>query len=810
MFKSVYYDPFRKKMHLWHYENGKNVYSVLDHEIEYYIKDPEGKSEIKSKEGIPVIKRIAKDRNSLKLLKDAGEILYESDLKETVKFLHKRYGHQDFPVDIKQFNIYNIDIETEYPDSETINLIGLEEFNTGEIIMFGLGDYTGEDKSFYYVKCNSEQDLLEKFCKFLKFKKVSVLCGWNIEEFDIPKIQERITALNLSCSMSPIDKTKVNYDGSVEIAGIEILDCMLIYEKFTAKSQPSFSLEYIGQLEVQEGKVEYIGSINSFWKSDWNRFCVYNAQDLRLVTKIDRKKGFINLAINLCMFTRTPISNVASTIAVIEGYVLKYMHKNNMVMTDIQHNIDFEKTRSVEGGYVESCPGFYINACSIDATALYPSVIMMFNVCKEMKVLNPPEHLIPNLIKTPVKGVYYKKGAGVLSNVVNEIFTERKRLKNLMKDAKKKKDYVLAEFYNGQQLIMKTLANGVYGADLEPHFHEYDFVNGSVITAVGREAIKYVKKKFDHYIKNEFVEEHKKHFPNSTFNPDMIKNSLSILCDTDSRFFDLNYIYKSLAPEMKFLDFGLKFQETILEPYMIKIMKEFGEMYNTENKIHFKREKIISKIYVQAKKKYCCYNLANEEEIYDTPDFTVTGVETKKSDLCKFSRKSLNELLLMMFEGGPEDYPNKENMLNHIKKAKKEFMKSTHNEVCIVKGISDYDKYAVDLDKTYSNWLPKTPIYNKAAILYNQVLNDLGLTNYQFAKNGTKINYVHVKPNNKYKADVIGFIGTWPKEFDDMFVLDYEMQFEKQYLAICQRMFNILKFGEVILKQGKLAKLLVE
>ena len=194
-------------------------------------------------------------------------------------------------------------------------------------------------------------------------------------------------------------------------------------------------------LEVGEGKLEYEGTINDFWKADWNRFVDYNFQDLRLVKKIDDKKKFIKLAIDLCTHTRTPFSKISSTIAVIEGYILRHMHKNNLVMSDISHNIAFEQERSIKGGWVETEPGFYLNALSIDATALYPHIIMMFNISTETKVLNPKPEEIPNLIKTQFPGVYYRKNVkGILPIVVKKLFDDRKQLKDAGKKAKKEKE----------------------------------------------------------------------------------------------------------------------------------------------------------------------------------------------------------------------------------------------------------------------------------------------------------------------------------------------------------------------------------
>ena len=93
------------------------------------------------------------------------------------------------------------------------------------------------------------------------------------------------------------------------------------------------------------------------------------------------------------------------------------------------------------------------------------------------------------------------------------------------------------------------------------------------------------------------------------------KNLITIV-DTDSNGLSLDQLYKHLAPELSYLDFVLDFEKRVVEPFLKKIMDEYAENYNTTNMLHFKREKIIDKMYVQAKKKYATLNLANEVKTF--------------------------------------------------------------------------------------------------------------------------------------------------------------------------------------------------
>lgn len=804
-FITVYYDSWKNKMHLWELDdNGKPNHLILDHELEYYVLDKTGTSNITSEFGEPVVRKVAKNRQAIEQLKESGERVFESDIKQTVKFLQKRYEGQEIKVDIKKYNIFNVDIETEWPESETINLIGIEDYHTGEVFQLGLKPYTGENKQIKYVHCKTEAELLETFCRFLKLKNVQIVYGWNILNYDFPKIQERIDTLRLKCSMSPIGKVIRKFDDTVEIVGIEQLDSMELYKKFTFKNQPSFSLNAIGKLEVNDQKIDYEGSILSFWKSDWNAFCDYNCQDLKLVTKIEMKKKLIPLAIGMGTDSRIQFSDVVSPIAVTEGDLLKEMHENNMVMEDITHNIPFEKTRSIIGGHVESYHGFYNFQCSIDCTSMYPHNTMMYNISKETKVMNPTEDQIPFLIKSHIPGVYYKKGQGLLPKITKKSFDKRKHYKKLMFQEKSNENYDLAEYYDSQQLIQKIKINAFFGASANPHFHFYDFDNASQITAAGRDGIQYVANNINVFLKD-FHKIAKEYYPNYRQVDIKDKKIFISILDTDSVYFSLEHIYKSIGVEMSYLDFVLDFEKKILEPFLKKIMDEYAARYNTENLLHFKREKIILKSLVQAKKKYACLSIANEDEIYkDGPKLSVTGIETKKSDLCSFSRIHLNSLLELAFEG---DRPDKQKMLKFVRDNYKEFLKQPITELAIPKGIGSMEKYESDISVDNKNFVTRTPIFNRASMVYNLVIKQNNFP-YVEIKTGSKMKYIFVKPNNKYKTDVIGFIGTWPKEFDNIFKIDFDEQFDKQYLNVAQRLFDAIGLGLITLKDSKLLSLI--
>ena len=88
-----------------------------------------------------------------------------------------------------------------------------------------------------------------------------------------------------------------------------------------------------------------------------------------------------------------------------------------------------------------------------------------------------------------------------------------------------------------------------------------------------------------------------------------------------------------------------------------------------------------------------------------------------------------------------------------------------------------------------------TPIQVRGSILYNQKLNELGLTNkYSQIQSGEKIKYVYLKVPNGIDENVIGFSSVLPKEYDLHDYIDYKTQFTKSFLEPIKRITTVINW----------------
>ena len=89
-----------------------------------------------------------------------------------------------------------------------------------------------------------------------------------------------------------------------------------------------------GHKELGEGKLEYEGTINDIYKTNWNRFTEYNIQDVLLLVRLEKKLKLFSLIIEYAYDCVTTVDKVFQKVPTTEGYILKFIHGKNKLMND--------------------------------------------------------------------------------------------------------------------------------------------------------------------------------------------------------------------------------------------------------------------------------------------------------------------------------------------------------------------------------------------------------------------------------------------------------------------------------------------
>jgi DNA polymerase elongation subunit (family B) len=711
--------------------------------------------------------------------------------------------------------ILTVDIETTvdygFPDTreaqEEVLLITVRDFKTKQMTTYGCKPFLPKKSYCTYIQCKDEMDLLRRFIESFKTDGYpDIITGWNSQLFDVAYLSSRIRRVLGEKALQDLSPHGFVLESEVEFArgrtqvafnwaGISILDYMDLYKKFSFKQLESYRLDAVAKEELDKEKLKHpYNSFKEFYSNDWNLFVDYNIVDVELVDELEDKMKLIELILTMAYDAKCNYTDIYSSVRTWDCILYNALLKRDIVV----HNppgVDPEKDRQIMGAFVKDpVPGQYDWVVSFDATSLYPSIIMSWNMSPEtlvsgQKYLADDDRSIQKLIDrefdtttlheeavtmTANGQCFRKDRKGIFPELVEFYFAGRQKAKKAMLEAqsnyeKTKDPKHLGEIssLNSKQMAAKILMNSLYGAMGNIYFRYYDIRIAEGITMTGQLIIRTVAKQLNKLIGNE-VGKATGSVPDKDF---------SFYSDTDSTYITLNEVVKAIIPNkgskeiVEVLD---KYCAKVIEPVISKTCGELCSYLNTfQDRIKFKREVIAERGIWIAKKRYALTVHNAEGVVYDPPKLKVLGMEIVRTSTPAPVRKALKEAVEIVLTKDE----------NTIKQYVSDVEKKWHNlnpeSIAFPRGVNGVKDYS----DSNSIFKKGTPIHVRGSLIYNHMIKNLGLEKqYQYIQEGDKIKFIYLKEPNPLGTHVISFIGDLPLEFRLQSYIDYDKMFEKAFL----------------------------
>ena len=457
----------------------------------------------------------------------------------TYQYITKTFP-DNIEFDITQIKIWSLDIETSadlgFPDvanpNEKVLIITMQDYGTKELVSFGLNPFKVTSDRHTYIECKDEVTLLRKFLEYISEDHPHIITGWNVEFFDIPYLCNRITKVLGEDELKKMSPWKVVNEKrifklkkeniSFEVLGIAILDYLDLYKKFTYSNQESYKLDHIAKVELGKEKLNYdeFDSFSAFWKGNWQKFVDYNIRDVELVDELEEKMKLIELILTMAYDAKCNFIDIFSAVRTWDCILYNELWKRDIVV----HQREERPGRQIAGAYVqEPRPGKYDWVVSFDATSLYPSIIMQYNLSPETLVPQYSKDLTVNKLVSKSVNLddlkdedycmtangycFTRKKQGIFPEIVQKLFNDRKQYKNLMLEAqtqyeetKDKKWQKEISKYNNFQMARKIQMNSLFGAMANEYFRFYDDRIAEGITLTGQFIIQYIGKCLNEYL----------------------------------------------------------------------------------------------------------------------------------------------------------------------------------------------------------------------------------------------------------------------------------------------------------------------
>ena len=722
-------------------------------------------------------------------------------------YISETYPNQ-IQFDSSQMRIVTIDIEVEcengFPNAdkalEPMLAITIKNHDTGRIKVWGLHDYKNTREDVQYIQCQTERELLAQFLAWWESDHPDIITGWNTEFFDIPYICNRIKSVMGEDAMkrlSPwgvVNSRMVNSgygkkDQVYDILGVEEVDYLQLYKKFTYTGQESYRLDHIAFVELGERKDENpYETFRDWYTKDYQSFLDYNIQDVELVDRLDDKMKLIDLILTMTYEAKVNISDSFTSVKYWDVLIYNHLLKRKIVIPQkMGHKTKGEK---YVGAYVkEPQVGQHKWVMSFDLNSLYPHLIMQYNISPETLMTQVADGIdvdymlatkklphIDNVTMTPNGAMFSKHQQGFLPEMMQSMYNDRTIYKKKMLDAKQKyedtKDakYLkdVSRFHN-IQMARKISLNSAYGAIGNEWFRYYDLRIAEGITTSGQLSIRWIEKSLNLYL-NKLLK---------TTGEDYV-----IASDTDSVYITFDKLVNSVLEKRKdesedsyrsrAVDFLDRVAQEKIEPFIDKSYQALASYVNAyEQKMQMAREVIADKGIWTAKKRYILNAWDVEGVRYQTPQLKIMGIEAVKSSTPAPCRDKIKEALKIIMSGTEKD------VNNFIQEFREEFMKLPPEEIAFPRSVNGIDKWS-DSSGIFKKG---SPMHIKGVILYNHFVRKQKLTNkYPLIQEGEKIKFLNMRTPNHMQSGVISFITKLPKELDIHKYLDYDMQFDKAFV----------------------------
>ena len=770
MYQSIYCDRKTSTIHLWDDLNG---YVSFKDEPYAYRKSRNGK--YKSIFG-DSLERITK-------FNFRDPTLFSSDIPVDTRVLIDAYADSD-EVSINHRRAY-IDIEVDsvggYPNIEDpikeVTAIALLDEVKDTYYCFildkdGVVQNENKDNTIILPYLN-EEDLLVAFLKKWDEVKPTIVSGWNIDGFDFPYLHARLVRVlgeEVANALSPINICYFNkYKNKMTIAGVNALDYLVLYKKYSGKNLTNYRLDTVAKEELKIGKIEYEGSLNDLMKSDIKKFIEYNLHDIILVKKMNDQLQFVELAMSICHVCHVGYEEFGMSSKFLEGALLTYLRRKKLIAPNkklkldvVDRDDDLADDVGFEGAYVKDpVPGRYDWVCSADINSLYPSVIMSLNISPETKVgiikdwdseklvkksgdkiafdnevytyEDFGKIIVDNNLSVSANGIVYDQSKlGCIPDILKTWFAERVEYKTKMKDASTRKDKEQYVFWKRRQHVQKILLNSLYGVLGLSIFRFYDLDNAAAVTLTGQEIIKTSAK----YVNGKFNKRC------GTKDKDYV-----IYIDTDSLYLDI----KSLADHEKIEDvkpFAIKTIGTVSDElndfYKVMMVRMFN---STDNRIKIAADVVAQSAFWVVKKRYAMRKVYNMEESKDIDEIEIKGLDVVRSSYPKKFRDFMKGILTDILQGTPNKIVNAK--IVTFKDTMKDFELEDIAKNTSVKFISNTEA-KINFDPKHRepfNFEGGSTAQCKAALAYNDMLNKYELNDTEPILHGGKIKWVYLKEN---------------------------------------------------------------
>jgi DNA polymerase I len=345
----------------------------------------------------------------------------------------------------------------------------------------------------------TEKEMLEAFTFLIDEYDPDIITGYNINNFDLPYLLERLkqnkVQLTIGRSDKPMFGRTTGLSFEFTISGRVVFDPYQILKKDPWVKFHRYDLNTVAKKMLNEQKhdVEY-SEMSSLWKGNregLSRFVEYARKDAELSLRLVVEKCLMDKFYELSKLSGVLMQDaLGGQTRRVETMVMHEFKKRDIVMpmsptkTDHIKRTNLRDKEGLKGATVlEPVKGLHADGCVIvlDFKSLYPSIMRTFNISPDTLLIGD-EQTECNISPTGARFIKAEVRQGVLPYLLSNLVDMRASIKKQMEAASGEQKRVL----NAKQLAIKDMSNSFYGYTGYIRARLYTIDVAGSITAYGR------------------------------------------------------------------------------------------------------------------------------------------------------------------------------------------------------------------------------------------------------------------------------------------------------------------------------------
>ena len=332
------------------------------------------------------------------------------------------------------------------------------------VVIISTATNAGEEKQFAAENSQNDSDVIRDFIDFVKSFDPDIIVGYGTNRNDLPYLTTRAKKNGFLLTIDRANtEPHTSVYGHVSITGranVDLFDFADELPEVKVKTLENIA-DYLGVMKLEERTLIEDVDFAEYWEKPEKRpeLLKFSMENTKCIMGV--AEALLDFAIQLSNLVGLPLDHIG-TAAVgfrVEWFLIRHAFQmNELVPKRVERPY-----RPYAGAIVLAPkPGIHENIAVLDFKAMYPSIMITYNVSPDTYV--PPEEPDPPCgvyVAPEVKHRFRKEPSGFYREVLSRLIAARDEIKKKLKELKPgSPDYRVLD---ARQKAVKVITNATYG-----------------------------------------------------------------------------------------------------------------------------------------------------------------------------------------------------------------------------------------------------------------------------------------------------------------------------------------------------------